>query len=72
MIVEIDDDYADAILVSNLASSYVSLSKMLKAPEAWHDDDVEQWKKLVPAMKLVLAWYSTDAEAEIKKAKKRK
>ena len=72
MMIEVDDDYADDILVSNLADSYVSIADMLKNPDSWHKDDVEAWKELLPAMKLVLQWYSTDANAEIKKAKKRR
>ena len=72
MILELDDDFTDEITVANLAESYVSILKMSKSPEAWHEDDVAAWKELLPAMKMVLAWYSTDADAEIKKAKKRK
>lgn len=72
MMIEVDDDYADDILVSNLADSYVSVAGMLKNPDSWHEDDVEAWKELLPAMKVVLQWYSTDANAEIKKAKKRR
>jgi hypothetical protein len=72
MIVEIDDDYADAILVANLADSYVSVSSMMKESKNWHEDDVEAWKELLPAIKLVGGWYSTDFDAQIKKAKKKK
>jgi hypothetical protein len=71
MIVEIDDDCADQILVSNLAWAYVSLSKDLKTPNKWHEDDIEHWKQLLPAIKLVGEWYSVDFDAAIKKAKKK-
>ena len=73
MILELDDDFTDEIVVANLAESYVAISKNLKDPNmCWHEDDVESWKELLPALKLVLGWYSTNADAEIKKAKKRK
>ena len=71
MIVEIDDDCADQILVANLAWAYVSISKDLKNPNKWHEDDTEHWKQLLPAIKLVGEWFSVDFNAEIKKAKKK-
>ena len=36
------------------------------------EDDVVAWKELVPALEIVLKWYSVDFKAEIKKAKKKK
>jgi hypothetical protein len=72
MKLELDYDFADEITVANLAESYVSLSGMLKNADHWHEDDVAAWKELLPAIKLVLGWYSTDVDAEIKKAKKKK
>lgn len=71
MILELDDDFTDEITVANLAESYVSVSKMLK-DSGWHEDDVASWKELLPALKLVGGWYSTDFDADIKKAKKKK
>jgi chloramphenicol 3-O-phosphotransferase len=72
MIIELDDDFTDEITVSNLAQSYVSISSMMKNGDNWHEDDVAAWKELLPAIKMVLAWYSIDADKEIKKAKKAK
>lgn len=72
MILEIDDDFSDEITVANLAQSYVAITSNLKNGYGWHEDDVEAWKELLPAIKTVLAWYSIDADKEIKKAKKRK
>lgn len=73
MIIEIDDDFTDEIVISSLANSYVSISENIKDPEiAWHEDDIAAWKELLPALKTVLAWYSTDVNAEIKKAKRKK
>ena len=73
MKIEVDDDFADDIVVSSLANSYVSIKENLKDPEmCWHEDDVEAWKELLPAIKTVLGWYSLNADAEIKKAKKTK
>jgi hypothetical protein len=71
MIVEIDDEFADEIIVRVLANTYVSISENLKDPEMyWHEDDLKVHKELLPAIKTVLSWYSVDADAEIKKAKK--
>lgn len=72
MILELDDDFTDEITVANLAESYVSLTNMLKDPDSWHEDDVASWKEVLPAIMTLLNWYSTDAKAEIKKAKKKK
>lgn len=72
MILELDDDFSDEITVGNLAQSYVGISTMMKNGSNWHEDDVATWKELLPAMKLVGEWYSSDFDAEIKKAKKKK
>lgn len=73
MIIEVDDDFSDDIVISSLANSYVSVAANLKDPEmCWHEDDKQSWEELLPAIKIVLNWYSMDANAEIKKAKKRK
>jgi len=72
MILELDDDFTDDITVANLAESYVSIYKMIKDGDSWHEDDVEAWKTLLPAIKLVGGWYSIDFDAEIKKVKKKK
>ncbi len=72
MILQLDDDFTDEITVTNLAESYVSISANLKNGAGWHEDDVEAWKELLPAIKLVGGWYSTDFNKEIKKAKKKK
>ena len=72
MILELDDDFTDEITVTNLAQSYVSISDNLKNGAGWHEDDVAAWKELLPALKLVGGWYSTDFDKEIKKAKKKK
>ena len=72
MIIEIDDDFADTILVATLAESYNSIKEMMKSGKNWHEDDIAAWKELLPAMELVGGWYSTDFKADIKKAKKKK
>jgi hypothetical protein len=72
MKLELDDDFADEITRCNLAESYASILGMMKNPTAWHEDDVESWEKLLPAIKIVGSWYSVDFNADIKKAKKGK
>ena len=72
MILELDDDFTDEITRVNLAESYVGVLGMMKNGDPWHEDDVKAWKELLPAIKLVGSWYSTDFDADIKKAKKRK
>jgi len=71
MMVEVDDDFADAIVAVSLANSYVSINNMLKNGKGWHEDDVTAWKEILPALELVGGWYSTDFKADIKKAKKK-
>ena len=73
MILEIDDDFADDIVATSLANSYASIAKNLKDPKmGWHEDDVEAWKELLPALLIVGKWYSVDFASEIKEAKKKK
>jgi hypothetical protein len=73
MLLHLEDDFSDEIVVANLAESYVSISKMMKdGKTGWHEDDVASWKELLPALKLVGGWYSSDFDKEIKKAKKKK
>lgn len=71
MILEIDDDFSDQIVVNVLADSYVSMTAMLKNGTLWHEDDVKSYKEMLPAIKMIGGWFSTDFEAELKKAKKR-
>ena len=71
MILEIDDDFTDELVAASLAKDYVHLQQNLKDPQmCWHEDDVESWLELLPAIEKVLAWYCVDVKAEIKKAKK--
>jgi len=71
MILEIDDDFSDQIVVNVLADSYVSMQSMLKSKIVYHEDDVEAYQEMLPAIKIVGNWFSVDFEAELKKAKKR-
>ena len=70
MNLELDDDFADEITRTNLAQSYVNVSRMMKNGNNWHEDDVASWEKLLPVLEIVGGWYSVDFKAEIKKAKK--
>jgi hypothetical protein len=72
MKIEIDDDFADAVVVGVLADAYVSMTRSLKDGTLWHEDDIAVYKKLLPAIKMVGSWFCIDFEAEIKKAKKKK
>ena len=72
MNLKLDDDFADEITRTNLAESYASISSMIKNGKGWHEDDVAQWKELLPALKIVGGWYSVNFDADIKKAMKRK
>jgi hypothetical protein len=71
MILELEDDFSDQIVVNVLADSYVSMTSMLKNGIVHHEDDVKAYKEMLPAIKLIGGWFSTNFDAEIKKAKKR-
>jgi hypothetical protein len=71
MIIEIDDDFSDQIVVNVLADSYVSMESMLKNKQVWHEDDLASYEEMMPAILLVLSWFSTNPKDELKKAKKR-
>ena len=72
MILELDDDFTDYITVANLAESYVSISKNIKDGKNWDEEDIADWKELLPALMAVVKWYSVDFQADIKKAMKKK
>jgi hypothetical protein len=71
MIIEIDNEFADQIVVNMLADSYVSMESMLKNKKVWHEDDLASYAEMMPAIILVGGWFSTNFKAELKKAKKR-
>jgi hypothetical protein len=71
MILEIDDDFSDQVVVTVLADSYVSMQSMLKNKQVWHEDDLASYDEMMPAIILVLSWFSTNPKDELKKAKKR-
>jgi hypothetical protein len=70
MNIEIDDDFADTVVVASLVESYVSITKDLKTGKVWHEDDEAAFKELLPALKIVGDWYCVDFDAEVKKFKK--
>jgi hypothetical protein len=72
MKIEIDDDCVDSILQASLVESYISISRDIKSPEKWHEDDIANWKELLPALKTVGEWYCFDFDGLVKKAKKSK
>ena len=75
MIFEIDDDEADKIVSKALIQSYILIKADLKIEKAnpgfFHEDDVEIWKRLVPALEEVGKYFTYDWEGEVKKAKKK-
>ena len=71
MIIEIDDDFADQIVATSLADSYVRMKQMLKTGMVCHEDDVVAYEEMLPALETVGKWFSVDFAAELKKAKKR-
>jgi len=47
------------------------MQSMLKSKIVYHEDDVEAYQEMLPAIKIVGNWFSVDFETELKKAKKR-
>jgi hypothetical protein len=76
MIVEIDDDFTDKIISAAIIQSYLWCKEDLKRekakPGTFHEDDVESWKKLVPALEKVGRYFTFDWESALKKASKKK
>jgi len=75
MIIVVEDECADKIVSTAIIESYISLKADLKIakknPGAFHEDDVEIWEKLVPALEEVGRWFTYDFDGEVKKAKKK-
>ena len=61
MKIEINDDFADEMVGAALLNTYKSLKKDLKKakknPDIYHEDDIADWEKLIPALDIVGAWY---------------
>lgn len=72
MIIEIDDDFMDELIGKSIIDSYVSIEKSLKKPDQWHEDDIEAWKELLPALAIVGKWYCFDFDGKVKDARKKK
>jgi hypothetical protein len=75
MIVEIDDDFSDKIVSKSLIQSYIWIKADLKKekvnPGSFHKDDVEIWKRLLPALEEVGKYFTFDWKNEVKKANKK-
>jgi hypothetical protein len=75
MIFEIDDDEVDKIVSKAIIQSYIFIKADLKTEKAnpgyFHEDDVEIWKRLVPALEEVGKYFTFDFDGEVKKAKKK-
>jgi transposase len=61
MKIEVNDDFADEIVGAVILNTYKSLKKDLKKakknPDIYHEDDITDWEKLIPALDIVGAWY---------------
>jgi len=72
--IEIDDDCVESIIGAALVNTYIWLTEDLKTakknPLVYHEDDVEMWEKLIPALEIVAEWYVYNFKAEVKKARK--
>jgi hypothetical protein len=75
MMIKIDYECADKIVSAIIIESYISLKddlkKAKKNPGSFHEDDVEIWEKLIPALEEVGRWFTYDFDGEVKKAKKK-
>jgi len=69
MKVEIDDEFADEIVRGALMETYLNLSDSLKNNKNAHEDDIETWSKVVPAIEVVAEWFFHDFKGKVKEAK---
>ena len=72
MMIEVDDDFIDELVGKSIIDSYINIGKSLKEPSKWHEDDIEAWKELLPALATVGKWYCFDFEGKVKAARKKK
>jgi hypothetical protein len=74
MKIEIDDDCADMVVQESLVQTYKDLSTDLKlykkGQKQIHEEDVEIYKRVVEALKVVGNWYFAYGEFE-KRVKKK-
>jgi hypothetical protein len=71
MILELDDDFTDEIVRQSLVQTYVSLMNDIKHNKNAHEDDVEIWKKITPAIEVLGTWYFLDFKGDVENYKDR-
>lgn len=73
MMIEIDDDVADNIVKQSLLFHYIHLTNDIKNDKKIHPEDLEIYKQVSEAIKVLGNWYWVHGEfdKEVKKAKKK-
>jgi hypothetical protein len=72
MNIEIDDDFVEDLVSKSMVDNYIMVKSFLKNQKNAHPEDVQSWKELLPALELVGNWYTSDFDAKVKKASKKK
>ena len=60
MMIEVSDDCIDMIVEAELIQTYKQLRKDLKTPNKWHIDDLQAFKEVFEALKVVGPFYVFD------------
>ena len=74
MIIEIDDDCLSEIIKGVLVKDYIYITRDLKSPKNWHEEDIQAFKEASEAIKKLGNWYFAHGEFEkaVKAARKKK
>jgi hypothetical protein len=74
MKLDVDDDWVDEIISRAIMQSYLwikaDLKKEKQTPGTHHEDDVANWKVLLPALEEVGKYFTFDWEGKLKAMKK--
>lgn len=60
MMIEVSDDCVDEIMAAELVETFKQLRKDLKNPKQWAADDLEAFKEVFEALKVVGPFYVFD------------
>jgi hypothetical protein len=74
MKVEIDDDCVDKIVQEAIIWNYVNLTDEIKNSKGVHPEDLENYKRVSEALKVLGDWFFVVGEfdKQVKKARKKK
>lgn len=67
MLIEVDDEVVDKLVVGEIAKWVAHFNDIFSDNKGYHEDDLEYWRALLPALKIVGHWYSSNFDTLVEK-----